>query len=434
MSAAAYIAGYVRAPFTFAKKGVLAGVRPDDLSARAVRELLNRTGGKPEDIEVVIWDCAFPEGEQGLNVGRVVGLLAAPPETSAGATINRWCGSSIQAIQVAGGMIAISAGDEFVAGRTELMSRVLMMGFNILPHPPWSADFVQDIVNVGPTAERVGEQYDLTRADQERFALASQTKAMKAQRNGRSAAEIAPVETGAGVVSEDGCVWATSLEKLAELKPAFKAGGTVTAGTSSPMTDGAAAVLVRGESSLVRRGLTPLARTVSFAVSGCSPGVMGLGPIESTRKPLARAMLSIEDTDIVEMNEAFATQAEACCRELGIREDKLNTDSGAIAIGHPLSATGRSASPGTSRAGSLSADCQAWSFTHPKLPPRSPPPPQTSISGCASTTAGPKGCSRSPTAPARAGSPSVWSPKARRFRFCSTRLARTAVSTARAGA
>ena len=198
MSAAAYIAGYVRAPFTFAKKGVLAGVRPDDLSARAVRELLNRTGGKPEDIEVVIWDCAFPEGEQGLNVGRVVGLLAAPPETSAGATINRWCGSSIQAIQVAGGMIAISAGDEFVAGRTELMSRVL----------------------------------------------------------------------------------ATSLEKLAELKPAFKAGGTVTAGTSSPMTDGAAAVLVRGGSSLVRRGLTPLARTVSFAVSGCSPGVMGLGPIE----------------------------------------------------------------------------------------------------------------------------------------------------------
>jgi acetyl-CoA acyltransferase len=340
MSNAAYIAGYVRTPFTFAKKGALAGVRPDDLGAHAVRELLNRSGAKPEDIEDVVWGCAFPEGEQGLNIGRVVGLLAGLPETSAGATINRWCGSSIQAVQVAGGMIAMGAGDAFVAGGTESMSRVPMMGFNILPHPSWSADLVQDFVNVGLTAERVGEQFDLTRADQERFAFASQSKATKAQQDGRLAAEIAPVETPAGAVARDGCVRATSLEKLAELKPAFKAGGTVTAGTSSPMTDGAAAVLVCSESYLERRGLTPLARIVSFAVSGCSPGVMGLGPIESTRKALARAKLTIDDIDIVEMNEAFATQAEACRRELRIREDRLNIDGGAIALGHPLGATG----------------------------------------------------------------------------------------------
>ena len=340
MSTAAYIAGYVRTPFTFARKGALAGVRPDDLGAHAVRELLNRTGAKPEDIEDVVWGCAFPEGEQGLNIGRIVGLLAGLPETSAGVTINRWCGSSIQAIQVAGSMIAMGAGDAFVAGGTESMSRVPMMGFNILPHPSWSADLVQDFVNVGLTAERVGEHFGLTRADQERFALANQSKATKAQKDGRLAVEIAPVETPAGAVAADGCVRATSLEKLAELKPAFKAGGTVTAGTSSPMTDGAAAVLVCGESYLERRGLTPLARIVSFAVSGCSPGVMGLGPIESTRKALARAKLTIDDIDIVEMNEAFATRAEACRRELRIREDKLNIDGGAIALGHPLGATG----------------------------------------------------------------------------------------------
>jgi acetyl-CoA acyltransferase len=340
MTTAAYIAGYIRTPFTFAKKGALAGVRPDDLGAHVIRELLNQTGAKPEDIEDVIWGCAFPEGEQGLNIGRVVGLLAGLPETSAGATINRWCGSSIQAIQVAGGMNAMGAGDVFVAGGTESMSRVPMMGFNILPHPSWSAELIQDFVNVGLTAERVGEQFGLTRVDQERFAFASQTKAHRAQKEGRLTAEIAPVGTQAGLVTEDGCVRATSLEKLAELKPAFKAGGTVTAGTSSPMTDGAAAVLVCGESYLARRGLTPLARIVSFAVSGCSPGVMGLGPIESTRKALARSRLKIDDVDIVEMNEAFASQAEACRRELGIREDRLNLDGGAIAIGHPLGATG----------------------------------------------------------------------------------------------
>ena len=340
MSPAAFIAGYVRTPFTPARKGALAGTRPDDLGAHAVKALLERTGVPGKDIEDVLWGCAFPEGEQGLNIGRVVGLLAGLPVTSGGATVNRWCGSAVQAIQIAGGMIAMGAGEAFVAGGTESMSRVPMMGFNVMPPPGWSAQEVLDWVNVGLTAERVAEQYGLTREDQDSFALASHAKALQAQQAGRLAAEIAPVPVGNTLVSDDGCVRATSMEKLAGLKTAFKDGGTVTAGSSSPMTDGATAVLVCSAAYLERTGLAPLARIRGFAVSGCEPGVMGLGPIAASRKALARAKLCIEDIDIVEMNEAFAAQAEACRRDLNIPTERLNIDGGAIAIGHPLGATG----------------------------------------------------------------------------------------------
>jgi acetyl-CoA acyltransferase len=340
MNTAAFIAGYVRTPFTPARKGALAGMRPDDLGAFAIKALLERTGVPPEDIEDVLWGCAFPEGEQGLNIGRVVGLLAGLPVTSGGATVNRWCGSAIQAVQIAGGMIAMNAGEAFIAGGTECMSRVPMMGFNALPNPTWSAQEVQDFVNVGLTAERVAAQYGLTRDDQDRFALASHEKALRAQQDGRMTAEIAPVPVGNAMVADDGCVRQTSMQKLADLKPAFKTDGTVTAGSSSPMTDGATAVLVCSEAYLQRTGLAPLARIRSFAVSGCEPGVMGLGPIASSRKALARANLRVGDLDIVEMNEAFAAQAEACRRDLDIPPEKLNIDGGAIAIGHPLGATG----------------------------------------------------------------------------------------------
>jgi acetyl-CoA acyltransferase len=340
MRTSIFIAGYARTPFTPARKGAMAGVRPDDLGAHAIRALLARTGVPGEDIEDVLWGCAFPEGEQGMNIGRVVALLAGLPITTAGATVNRWCGSAIQAVQIAGGMIAMGAGDAFIAGGTECMSRVPMMGFNPLPPPQWSAQEVLDFINVGLTAERVAEQYGLTRDDQDRFALASHSKAMAAQKAGNLAQEIAPVTVGNTVVEHDGCVRETSLEKLAGLKTAFKADGTVTAGSSSPMTDGATAVLVCSEAYLQRTGLAPLARIRSFAVSGCEPGVMGLGPIASTRKALARAGLTVDDLDIVEMNEAFAAQAEACRRDLAIPAEKLNIDGGAIAIGHPLGATG----------------------------------------------------------------------------------------------
>ncbi|HEY0833333.1 MAG TPA: thiolase family protein [Azospirillum sp.] len=336
----AYIAGYVRSPFTFARKGALAGMRPDDLGAAVIRALLQRTGVPPDRIEDVIWGCAFPEGEQGLNIGRTVGMLAGLPVTVAGATINRWCGSSIQAVQMAQGMIATNAGDAFLCGGTECMSRVPMMGFNVLPNPTWSREQIEDYISVGITAERVAERYGITRADQDAFGASSQAKAFAAQRDGRLAAEIVPITHAGTVVEHDGCVRDTSADKLATLKPAFLAGGTVTAGTSSPMTDGATALLVCGKDFADANGLEPMARVKSFAVSGCEAGVMGLGPIEACRKALARAGLTMADIDLVEMNEAFAAQAIACCRDLNIPDEKLNIDGGAIALGHPLGATG----------------------------------------------------------------------------------------------
>lgn len=332
----AYIAGYVRSPFTFARKGALAGVRPDDLGAHVIRALLERTGAPADEIEDVVFGCAFPEAEQGLNVGRIVGMLAGLPHSVAGATINRWCGSSIQAVQMAAGMMAMNAGEAFIAGGTESMSRVPMMGFNNMPHPSWTQQDVDDYETVGLTAERVAREHNVSRDDQDAFAFDSHSKAAAAQADGRLAEEIAPY----GDVALDGCVREPSKEKLGGLKTVFLQGGTVTAGSSSPMTDGATATLVASGDFCTRHGLTPMARVVSFAVSGCEPGVMGLGPIDSTRKALKRAGLTIDDIDIVEMNEAFASQAEACRRALEIDPAKLNIDGGAIALGHPLGATG----------------------------------------------------------------------------------------------
>lgn len=336
----AYVAGYVRSPFTFARKGALAGVRPEALGAHVVRALLDKTGVAGEEIEDVVWGCAFPEGEQGLNLGRVVGLEAGLPVTTCGMTVNRWCGSSVQAVQIAAGMALMGAGEAFVAGGTECMSRVPMMGFNLLPPPGWSPKQVDDYVSVGLTAERVARECGVTREDQDRFAYDSHQKALAAQRDGRLAAEIAPYDIGGMVVSDDGCVRDTPMEKMADLRPVFLEGGSVTAGSSSPMTDGSAAVLVCGEDFLKRNGLEPLARVAGFAVSGCEPGVMGLGPIESSRKAMQRAGITIDDVGVVEMNEAFASQAEACRRALEIDPAKLNRDGGAIALGHPLGATG----------------------------------------------------------------------------------------------
>src|SRR5690606_29049693 len=207
----------VRTPFTFARKGALAAVRPEDLGAHAIRELVARTGVPASEIEDVVWGCAFPEGEQGLNIGRVVGMLAGLPETTAGATINRWCGSSIQAVQMAAGMLMMNAGAAFIAGGTESMSRVPMMGFNPLPHPSWDQQATEDYINVGLTAERVARQFNVTRDDQDRFAFASHSKARAAQKDGRLAAEIAPLTIDGVEIADDGCVRETSLEKLQDL-------------------------------------------------------------------------------------------------------------------------------------------------------------------------------------------------------------------------
>ncbi len=336
----AFVVDYARSPFTQSTKGGLTGVRPDDLAAAIIRAVTGRAALGVNEVEDVILGCAFPEGEQGLNIGRTVGLLAGLPQSAGGATINRWCGSSMNAIQVAAGSIAIGAGEVFVAGGVESMSRVPMIGFNPMPNPSWTEETRRSFMNMGITAENVAARYSITRAAQDEFALNSHAKAAAARSDGRLAQEIVAVSGPAGEVREDGCIRETSLEKLASLKPVFLEGGCVTAGNSSPLTDGASATLIASEAFVARNKLTPLARVRSFAISGCAPEVMGLGPIEASRKALKRAGISAADLDVIEMNEAFAAQVLACCRDLEIDPSRLNRDGGAIALGHPLGATG----------------------------------------------------------------------------------------------
>ncbi|WP_018699339.1 thiolase family protein [Amorphus coralli] len=337
----AVIAGYARSPFTLARKGALARVRPDDFAAAVVRDLIARSGVKPEDIEDLIVGCAFPEAEQGFNVARLIGQIAELPETVAGMTINRFCGSSMHAVHIAAGQIAMGAGDVFVCAGVESMSRVPMTGFNPMPNPKLYEKNPGAYISMGDTAENVAQRWQVSREDQEAFAVRSHRLATEARDQGRLADEIVAIPANGASVSEDGCIRPdTTAESLSELKPAFLEGGTVTAGTSSPLTDGAAAVLVCSEDYAERAGLTPLARVVSASVTGCDPTVMGIGPVAATRKVLARSGLDIKDMDVVELNEAFASQALACVRELGIREETLNLDGGAIALGHPLGASG----------------------------------------------------------------------------------------------
>ncbi|WP_332769271.1 thiolase family protein [Phenylobacterium sp.] len=333
----AVIAGYVRTPFHFARKGALAGVRPDDLAATAIRALIQRTGVDPATLEDVILGCSFPEGAQGDNVARIASLLAGLPVEVSGMTVNRFCGSSMSAIHIAIGQIAIGAGDAFVAGGVESMSQVPPGGLSSSPNPM----LMQAYVSMGETAENVAAQHRVTRAEQEALAFASQQKAGAAQAAGRLRAEIAGVMTDDGLIDTDGCLRPeTTLEGLAGLKPAFRPEGTVTAGTSSPLTDGASATLITSAAYAAAHGLEPLALVRAVATAGCPPEIMGMGPVPATRKALARAGLTIDDIDIVEINEAFGSQAVACIRELNIPLEKVNLDGGGLAIGHPLGATG----------------------------------------------------------------------------------------------
>ena len=334
------IAGYARSPFHFAGKGELARVRPDDLAAQVIRELVARTQVNPADVEDIIVGCAFPEGEQGLNVARMIGLLADLPLSVGGMTVNRFCGSSMSSIHTAMGQIAIGAGEVYIAAGVESMSRVPMGGYNALPNPELARTSAA-YMSMGETAENVARNYQIPRAVQEAFAVKSQQKAAAAQAAGRLDAEIVPIRTKTGLVSKDGCIRpATTAEGLAGLKPAFDAEGTVTAGTSSPLTDGASAVLVTSEDYARKHGLEILARIKSVGVAGCAPEVMGLGPIGASKKAMARAGVSASDLSVVELNEAFASQALASIQDLGLKEETVNLDGGAIAIGHPLGATG----------------------------------------------------------------------------------------------
>lgn len=336
------IAAYTRSPFTPAHKGALVSVRADDLVAQVVKALVNRSGIDPAQIEDLILGCAFPEGEQGLNLARLVVYLAELPISIAGTTVNRFCGSSMQAIHFAAGAIQMNAGDAFICAGVESMSRVPMGGFNPLPNPGLYQRYPQAYISMGETAENLAHKYQIKREDQEAFALVSQKKAYAAQQHGFLTDEIVPITLADGkIVHLDGCLRPDSTAQgMADLKPAFMEQGSVTAATSSPLTDGAAAVLVCSEEFADRYKLPKLARVKAIAVSACAPEIMGIGPVLASQKALQRASLELNAIDIVELNEAFAAQSMAVLQELPIPAEKLNLDGGAIALGHPLGASG----------------------------------------------------------------------------------------------
>ena len=337
----AVISAYARSPFHFAKKGALAEVRPDTLAAGVVKGLLQRTDLDPALLEDIILGCAYPEASQGNNVARIVGLLAGLPHEVGGMTVNRFCGSSMQAVHIAAAQIEAGMGEAFLCVGVESMTMVPQGGFNFSPNPELLAN-TQTYLSMGETAENVAARWNVSRADQEALAVESHRKATAARTEGRLADEIIPVRLANGdVIDADGCIRpATSLEALAGLKPAFRPDGSVTAGTSSPLTDGAAVVLVTSDAFAEKHGLAPMARVRSFATVGVDPAIMGIGPIPATRKALARAGLTVADLDVVEINEAFSSQALACIRDLGLDPARINLDGGGLSIGHPLGATG----------------------------------------------------------------------------------------------
>ncbi len=336
------IAGYARSPFHFARRGALAKLRPDDLAGQVVAALVERTKIDPATVEDLIMGCAMPEGEQGLNIARLAGFLAKLPVSVAGTTVNRFCGSSMQSIHIAAGAIQMDAGEAFICAGIESMTRVPMTGFNPSPNPHLVKEYPQAYISMGQTAENLARKYQITRVEQEKLAVSSHRKAAEARASGKLKDEIVPVKTPDGtVVSEDGCIRPdTTMEVLAGLQPAFDAEGTVTAGTSSPLTDGASATLVCTEDYAKKNNLEVLARIKSIAVAGCPPEIMGYGPVPASQKAFARAGIKAKDLDVIELNEAFASQAIVCLRDLGLDESKINIDGGAIALGHPLGATG----------------------------------------------------------------------------------------------
>ena len=331
------ICGFKRSPMHFANKGDLAGVRPDDMAAAVVKALVAETKVNPDDIEDLLLGCAFPEAEQGFNIARLVVNIAGLPISVAGATVNRFCGSSMTTIHQAAGAIAAGAGEVFIAAGVESMSRIPMGGFNPMPNPGLYKDYPQAYISMGETAENLAKKYDISRAQQEEFAVSSHHKAAKAAESGAFDNEIVPI----GEVKADGTIRPDSnVEKLATMQPAFDKNGTVTAATSSPLTDGSAAVIVASEDYADKHGLPKLARIKSMAVSGCAAEIMGIGPVPASKKALDRAGLKVDDIDIWELNEAFAAQGLSVLKDLGVDVAKVNLHGGAIALGHPLGTSG----------------------------------------------------------------------------------------------
>ncbi len=332
------IVGYCRTPFHRAHRGELKDIRPEDLSSTVIRGVMERTGISSDSIEDLMLGCAYPEGEQGLNLGRISTYLSGLPHTVPGMTTNRLCGSSMQVIHTAAGSISMGSGDAFICAGVETMSRVQRGGFNRTLHPDIESQFPDAYIGMGLTAENLAKSHQISRTNQELFAASSHEKAISAQDRGHFDDEIVSV----GTVSLDGCMRAPNLEKMAELKPAFIESGTVTAATSSPLTDGASAMLVCSEEFAVSHGLKPLASILSPAVSGVPPEIMGYGPVPSSQKALQRAGLSMDDLDVIELNEAFSAQSLACMQDMGLEmeDERINIDGGALSIGHPLGASG----------------------------------------------------------------------------------------------
>jgi acetyl-CoA acyltransferase len=351
----AVIVSAARTPVGRAHKGALARTRPDDLGALVLRAALQRAPGvQPESLGDVVLGCAFPEAEQGLNVGRLVALAAGLPDSVPAMTVNRFCASGLESIALAADRIASGSAEAVLAGGIESMSLVPMTGHVFRPNGALAERLPEAYIGMGLTAERLAETFGITREESDAFALQSHAKAVAAVEAGRFGPEIVPVDvvrrgpSGEGGVSEittrferDECPRPDSdAASLARLRPVFKQGGSVTAGNSSQTSDGAAAVLLMSEAAAERAGATPMARMLAYAVVGVPPDIMGVGPVTAVPAALARAGLAMGDIDLFELNEAFACQALHCARELGIPDEKLNVNGGAIALGHPLGATG----------------------------------------------------------------------------------------------
>jgi acetyl-CoA acyltransferase len=338
------------------KKGVTRSARSDDMASVVIQDVLRQTNGKldPNEIDDVVIGCAMPEGAQGLNFARVIALRAGLPVEVPAQTVNRFCSSGLQTIAMAAERIIANGADVIIAGGAETMSLVPMTGFQISPNPYMAENDPYVYMSMGHTAERVADEFGVTREDMDQFAYESHKKAARAIDEGKFAQEIVPFQIEDTFIGEDGRPQTTmftfdqdehlrretTVEGLAKLKPVFRQGGRVTAGNSSPLSDGAAAVIVMEAGKAAQLGLTPLARFVGFGVAGVRPEIMGVGPINAVPKLLKRTGMKIDDIDLVELNEAFAAQALPVIRTLEMNPDKVNVNGGAIALGHPLGCTG----------------------------------------------------------------------------------------------
>lgn len=338
------------------RKGATRNQRSDEMAVAVIRDLLRQTDGKiqPEQIDDVILGCAFPESSQGLNMARAIALRAGLPVEVPAQIVNRFCSSGLQTIATASERIIAGGADVVLAGGVESMSLVPITGFRISPNPRLASKMPEAYMNMGLTAERVAEQFDVSRQTQDEFAVRSQHRAYAAMQAGRFQEEIVPVvfeQVEAGdrgdqiryelvFETDEHLRPDTTMDGLAKLPPVFKEGGTVTAGNASPLSDGAAGVLLMERNVANGLGLTPLLRFMSFGVAGVPPEIMGIGPVKAVPKALAYAELSLEDIDLIELNEAFAAQAVAVIETLGIPDEKVNVNGGAIALGHPLGCTG----------------------------------------------------------------------------------------------